>query len=245
MQYTVITCIMSGDTACFAAVTFKWCFEQQQLLLSYTPDMSWVCVFFFFPFLSCLQCPQWKAQATGATSWRSAWRSTIQLTRLSTRTPELLFLRTTAAPHTTGELLQLRLRNLRSELWMREEVSHWQMHVCCSLSLLFCVLLSLQIKKTTSLSISLLVLEGGLILCCARVTWKIPSLVTMRSVSFCLPASPLLSFSLSWLMINAHLCRSSPESKVSDTMPKKSESVEVIGSEATSTDEPSDHKSST
>lgn len=104
-------------------------------------------VFFFFPFLSCLQCPQWKAQATGATSWRSAWRSTIQLTRLSTRTPELLFLRTTAAPHTTGELLQLRLRNLRSELWMREEVSHLQMHVCCSLSLLFCVLLSLQIKK--------------------------------------------------------------------------------------------------
>ncbi|KAG8002512.1 FERM domain-containing protein 4B, partial [Nibea albiflora] len=39
--------------------------------------------------------------------------------------------------------------------------------------------------------------------------------------------------------------RSSPENKVSDTMPKKSESVEVVGSEATSTDEPSDNQSST
>ncbi|XP_039657705.1 FERM domain-containing protein 4B-like isoform X1 [Perca fluviatilis] len=36
-----------------------------------------------------------------------------------------------------------------------------------------------------------------------------------------------------------------PENKVSDTMPKKSESVEVVGSEATSTDEPSDNHSST
>ncbi|XP_059190046.1 FERM domain-containing protein 4B [Centropristis striata] len=36
-----------------------------------------------------------------------------------------------------------------------------------------------------------------------------------------------------------------PENKVSDTMPKKSESVEVVGSEATSTDEPSENHSST
>ncbi|XP_031172237.1 FERM domain-containing protein 4B isoform X3 [Sander lucioperca] len=36
-----------------------------------------------------------------------------------------------------------------------------------------------------------------------------------------------------------------PENKVSDTMPKKSESVEVVGSEATSTDEPSNNHSST
>nr|XP_046253163.1 FERM domain-containing protein 4B-like isoform X3 [Scatophagus argus] len=39
--------------------------------------------------------------------------------------------------------------------------------------------------------------------------------------------------------------RSSPENKVSDTMPKKSESVEVVGSEATSTDEPSESQSRT
>ncbi|XP_068454244.1 FERM domain-containing protein 4B-like isoform X3 [Clinocottus analis] len=39
--------------------------------------------------------------------------------------------------------------------------------------------------------------------------------------------------------------RSPPENKVSDTMPKKSESVEAVGSEATSTDEPSDNRSST
>ncbi|XP_034393359.1 FERM domain-containing protein 4B-like isoform X1 [Cyclopterus lumpus] len=39
--------------------------------------------------------------------------------------------------------------------------------------------------------------------------------------------------------------RSPPENKVSDTMPKNSESVEVVGSEASSTDEPSGNHSST
>ncbi|XP_058499176.1 FERM domain-containing protein 4B isoform X2 [Solea solea] len=39
--------------------------------------------------------------------------------------------------------------------------------------------------------------------------------------------------------------RFSPENKVSDTEPKNSESVEVVGAEATSTDEPSDNHSST
>ncbi|XP_023262024.1 FERM domain-containing protein 4B isoform X1 [Seriola lalandi dorsalis] len=39
--------------------------------------------------------------------------------------------------------------------------------------------------------------------------------------------------------------RFSPENKVSDTVPKNSESVEVVGDEATSTDEPSDNHSST
>ncbi|XP_068997440.1 FERM domain-containing protein 4B isoform X3 [Embiotoca jacksoni] len=39
--------------------------------------------------------------------------------------------------------------------------------------------------------------------------------------------------------------RVSPENKESDTMPKKSESVDVVGAEATSTDEPSDNNSST
>ncbi|XP_035016237.1 FERM domain-containing protein 4B isoform X3 [Hippoglossus stenolepis] len=38
--------------------------------------------------------------------------------------------------------------------------------------------------------------------------------------------------------------RLSPESKVSDTVPKNSETVEVVGAEATSTDEPSDNHSS-
>ncbi|XP_056279789.1 FERM domain-containing protein 4B isoform X3 [Pseudoliparis swirei] len=39
--------------------------------------------------------------------------------------------------------------------------------------------------------------------------------------------------------------RSPPENKVSDTMPKNSESVEVVGSEAASTDEPSGNRPST
>uniref|UniRef100_A0A3Q3J9Z8 Leiomodin-3 n=1 Tax=Monopterus albus TaxID=43700 RepID=A0A3Q3J9Z8_MONAL len=42
-------------------------------------------------------------------------------------------------------------------------------------------------------------------------------------------------------MINDHLCRFSTENKVSDTMPNKTESVEVVGAEATSTDEPPDN----
>lgn len=52
--------------------------------------------------MSCLQCHQQTAQATGAANWQSAWQSTRHQTDLSTLSLEPTE-STTAVPHTAGE----------------------------------------------------------------------------------------------------------------------------------------------
>lgn len=183
-----------------------------------------VYIYIFFlqwqPSQTCLaaaQCPLWRVPETGATSWLWAWRSTTQLTHLSAHI--LVLLRTTARPHTPGTFPPV---CLTSQHRLREEVSQGVVQATnqCFLGA----------PNPSSATVSCF------LTCAALAMWKCNH-EDRLSPSACPPSFPLCP--------HADVCRSSPENKVSDKLPNKSESVEMVGSAAACADQPADDQSRT